>query len=85
MLWSQHGPRAHGTDDRKVFNSEVQEDLGTVPDNVLKDQDGNSIVAQDGVVKAQAATIVWSRKALILVYALYVSSYTVKRLCKGHC
>lgn len=37
----------------------------------LYDSDGESISSgQDGVKKAQATTIVWTRKALIVAYAL---------------
>ena len=38
---------------------------------VLNTEDGEqSTLAQDGVKKAQATTIVWTRKALIVAYAL---------------
>ena len=42
-----------------------------VPDRDLYNSDGESISSgQDGIKKAQATTIVWSRKSLIIAYAL---------------
>lgn len=56
--------------DQKTYSPDIQEDHS--PDTVLKDHEGHAInsTGQDGVKKAQAATIVWSRNALFLVYGL---------------
>lgn len=68
------GAGAEPEHDQKTYaNHDVHEDLNPVTsDTILKDQEGHAINAtgQDGVKKAQAATIVWSRKALLLVYGL---------------
>lgn len=64
------GPGVEPEHDQKSY---VQENLDSVPsDTVLKDQEGHEIdsTGQDGVKKAQATTIVWSRKALFIVYGL---------------
>ncbi|KAF2160496.1 hypothetical protein M409DRAFT_29117 [Zasmidium cellare ATCC 36951] len=67
------GAGAEPEHDQKTYNHDVHEDFNPVTsDTVLKDQEGHAInsTGQDGVKKAQATTIVWSRNALLVVYAL---------------
>ena len=48
-----------------------QQDPVDASNTYLYDSDGESISSgQDGVKKAQATTIVWTRNALIIAYAL---------------
>lgn len=52
---------------------EAKKDPADVTNSYLNVDDGGSVAssAPDGVKKAQATTIVWTRKALIIAYGLY--------------
>jgi hypothetical protein len=75
-----------GSDGRKSLESperpfppeldeEKKDDRDTNQNLDVYSSDGDSIASgQDGVKKAQATTIVWSRNAIIFAYALYVTS-----------
>jgi hypothetical protein len=71
-------PSALGTEvrepsgiDDNPFEQRSEKDYAGTQDRELNNVDGDSIVSsQDGVKKAQATTVVWTRKSLIVVYAL---------------
>ena len=69
--------RDNGSDDKGSAHEEGEEKQVATTDmdgNLNHDSDdGESIQsAQEGVKKARATTIVWTRKALVIAYALYV-------------
>jgi hypothetical protein len=63
-----------GTANDQPFGADVEGEHKSPTEQETKDlytSDGESISSgQDGVKKAQATTIVWSRKALITAYGL---------------
>ena len=66
-------PNATGPEEAYDAHSEVEsKDPAAVSNNVVKASDGETMVptGQDGVKKALATTIVWSRSSLIVVYTL---------------
>ena len=58
--------------DNENSSPRTEEKAATDESNVVRNsEDGDQVqLAQDGVKKAQATTIVWTRKALIISYGL---------------
>jgi hypothetical protein len=58
---------------------EEKKDPVDAPNTEVYSSDGESVRSgYDGVKKAQATTIVWTRKSLVIAYAMYaIQSYNV--------
>lgn len=75
-MWQGVEPRdtyAETRDDKPYVGDSVEAlDSPERHSSTPRDEDGKPVLTtgQDGVKKAQATTIAWSRKALLLVYAL---------------
>lgn len=77
----------HPTDDGAVREEDKSSGIGGVdekhdaPNNDPNISDGESISSgHEGVKKAQATTIVWTRNALIIAYLMYYSTHHITHI-----